>query len=190
MMFRSIQLLLRASFYTIMEAILEILKYTVPSAIVLAGVYFIMNRFLDSEQQKRNLQYKTDNYKLLGPVKLQAYERIILFLERINFSNLVMRTFTPGMSAKVLQAKILASIREEYDHNIALQLYIPSQTWKMIKSSKEETIKVVNNCADQLSSDSSGLELSQFILELVAKVETTPTEIAIEAVKAELNKAF
>ena len=83
-----------------------------------------------------------------------------------------------------------ASIREEYEHNIALQLYIPNNTWKMIRSSKEETIKVINNCADQLNDDASGLELSQFILELVGKVETTPTEIAIDALKNEVVKAF
>ena len=173
-----------------MEVVLEILKYTIPSIVIFVGMYFILNSFLDSEERKRQLKHRTDNSKLITPVKLQAFERMILFLERINLSNLVMRTYANGMTAKALQSKMHASIREEYEHNIALQLYIPNNTWKMIRSSKEETIKVINNCADQLNDDASGLELSQFILELVGKVETTPTEIAIDALKNEVVKAF
>lgn len=173
-----------------METILEILKYIVPSVVVFAGMYFIMKSFLDSKERKRELKYRTDNQKLITPIKLQSFERIILFLERINLSNLVMRSYVNGMSAKALQAKMHASIREEYEHNIALQLYIPSDTWKMVKSSKEETVKVINNCSDQLREGANGLELSQFILKVVSQVETTPTDIAIEALKKEVSKVF
>lgn len=173
-----------------MEVVLEIVKYTLPAAIVFVGVYFVMKNFLENERRKVELKYKSDNLKLISPVKLQAYERMILFLERINLSNLVMRTYTSGMSAKQLQSKMLQIIRSEYDHNMSQQLYIPTKTWKLIKSSREETVKVINSCAEQLNDDSSGLELSQFILELVGKVATTPTEVAIEALKVEVNKAF
>ena len=173
-----------------MEVVLEILKYTVPSAIIFVGVYFILKSFFENEQRKRELSFKNDNYKLITPIKLQAYERMVLFLERANLSNLVMRTYAGGMSTSVLHSTMLSSIRQEYEHNIALQLYIPTDTWKMIKSSKEETIKVINNCADQLNSNASGLERSQFILELAGKVKTTPTETALEALKSELNKSF
>lgn len=173
-----------------MEIILEILKYTLPAGIVFVGVYFVLKNFLESEQRKAELKYRSDNFKLITPTKLQAYERMILFLERINLSNLVMRMYSNGMSAKDLQTTMLAVIRSEYDHNMAQQLYIPTRTWKLIKSAREETVKVINSCAEQLNDDSSGLELSQFILELVGKIETTPTEVAIEALKNELNKAF
>lgn len=173
-----------------MEAILQILKYTIPSIIIFVGMYFILKSFLVSEERKREFKYRTDKTKLITPIKLQAFERMILFLERINLSNLVIRTYANGMSAKALQSKMHATIREEYEHNIALQLYIPNRTWKMVRSSKEETVKVINNCADQLNDGASGLELSQFILELVGKVETTPTDIAIDALKNEVTNAF
>tara|TARA_B110000046_G_scaffold35749_2_gene39083 strand:+ start:48980 stop:49501 length:522 start_codon:yes stop_codon:yes gene_type:complete len=173
-----------------METILQILKYTIPSVIIFVGMYFILKSFLVSEERKREFKYRTDKTKLITPIKLQAFERMILFLERINLSNLVIRTYANGMSAKALQSKMHATIREEYEHNIALQLYIPNRTWKMVRSSKEETVKVINNCADQLNDGASGLELSQFILELVGKVETTPTDIAIDALKNEVTNAF
>ena len=173
-----------------MEIALEILKYVLPSAIVFIGVYFIMQNFLEKEQKKMELRYKTDNLKLVTPVKLQAFERVILYLERISLSNLVMRIYKQGMSAKDLQASMLNAIRNEYEHNMAQQLYISSRSWKMVKSAKEETVKVINSCAEQLSDKASGLELSQFIIELVSQTERTPTDVAIEAVKKEINRAF
>ena len=173
-----------------MEVLLEILKYTLPSAIVLAGVYFVLKNILESEQRKMDLKYRSDNMRLITPIKLQAYERVILYLERITLSNLVMRTYQTGMSSTKLQSTMLQIIRSEYDHNMAQQLYIPSKTWRLVKASREETVKIINSCADKLEKDSSGLQLSQFIFELIGKVEITPTEIAIEALKAEVNKVF
>ena len=173
-----------------MEVVLEILKYTIPAGIVFVGVYFVMQNFLESEQNKMELKYRSDNMKLITPVKLQAYERMILYLERINLSNLVMRMYSSGMSAKDLQENMLKVIRGEYEHNMAQQLYIPSKTWALVKSAREETVKVINSCTEQLNDNSSGLELSQFILELVGRIETTPTEVAIEALKKEVNRSF
>jgi len=173
-----------------MEIAVEILKYVLPSVIVFVGVYFIMQNFLEKEHKKLEMHYKTDNLKLVTPVKLQAFERIILYLERISLSNLVMRIYKHGMSAKELQASMLSAIRSEYEHNMAQQLYISSRTWKMLKSAKEETVKVINSCTEQLSDKASGLELSQFIIELVSQTERTPTDVAIEAVKKEINRAF
>ncbi|MEQ8908614.1 MAG: hypothetical protein RIC95_05450 [Vicingaceae bacterium] len=173
-----------------MEIALEILKYVLPAAIVFVGVYFIMQNFMENEQKKLEMRYRTDSMKAVTPVRLQAYERIILYLERINLSNLVMRTYQKGMSARDLQAKMLGSIRSEYEHNMAQQLYVSSKVWRMVKSSKEETIKVINSCSEQLSDEASGVELSQFILELVGKTEKLPTEVAIEGLKREINYAF
>lgn len=173
-----------------MEVAFEILKYILPSAIVFIGVYFVIQNFLESEQRKVELKYKSDNMKLITPVRLQAYERMILFLERISLSNLVMRMYNKGMSAKDLQAAMLKVIRDEYEHNMAQQLYISSRTWRLIKTAREETVKVINSCVEQLNDNSSGLELSQFIIELVAKIEKTPTDVAIEAVRGEINRSF
>lgn len=173
-----------------MEVFLEIIKYTLPSIIVFIGVYLILRNFMENEQKKLEIKYRTDNSKLITPVKLQAYERMILFLERIALSNLVMRTYSTGMSAKDLQGQLLKTIRSEYDHNVSQQLYIPTKTWNLIKSTREENVKVINSCAEQLSDKASGLELSQFILELVGKMDKMPTDVAIEALKGELNRAF
>ncbi len=173
-----------------MELFFELLKYTIPAIIVFVGVYFILQRFMDNEQRKLDSAYRTSNAKLITPVKLQAYERMILFLERIALNNIVMRVYSRGMSAKDLQTSLLQTIRTEYDHNVSQQLYIPTKTWNLIKSTREENVKVINSCSEQLSDKASGLELSQFILELVGKMDKMPTDIAIEALKREVDRAF
>lgn len=101
-----------------------------------------------------------------------------------------MGCYKNSMNAKQLQLAMLTTIRTEYDHNIAQQLYIPGNTWKLIKSAKEETVKVINSCSDQLKDNASGVELSQFILELVGKIERQPTDVAIEALVREVNRSF
>lgn len=173
-----------------MDVALEILKYILPAAIVFVGVYFVMQNFLESELRKVELKYRSDNRELVTPIRLQAYERMVLYLERINLSNLVMRMYQQGQSAKQLQNLMLEAIRGEYEHNMAQQLYISSPTWKLIREAREETKKVINACADQLNNNASGLELSQFIFELVGKTERSYAEVAIEALKRDLNRIF
>lgn len=173
-----------------MEVAFEILKYILPAAVVFVGIYFIMQSFFDTELKKFDRKFRADNSKLVTPTRMQAYERMILFLERISLNNLVMRVYCNNMSAKALQVELLKNIRTEFDHNISQQLYISTPTWKLIKSAREETIKVINSCSEQLNDNSTGLELSQFILELVGKIEATPTEVAIEALKRDLNRIF
>lgn len=173
-----------------MEVVLEILKYILPAGIVFVGVYFIMNNFFENEQRKTSLRLRNDDRKQVLPIRLQAYERIILYLERINLSNMVMRLHNNKMSAMDMQRQMLSTIRSEYEHNMSQQLYISSKAWKMVVTAKEENIKVINSCAEQLGKDASGMDLSRFILEVVGQSEKTPTEVAIEAIKREISYLF
>lgn len=173
-----------------MEVALEILKYILPAAIVFVGVYFVMQNFLENELKKVELKYRSDNRELVTPTRLQAYERMVLYLERINLPNMVMRMYRQGQSANELQNSMLDAIRAEYEHNMAQQLYITTPTWKTIMQAREETKKIINGCRGQLKDNASGLELSQFILELVGKTERTYAEVAIEALKRDLNRIF
>lgn len=173
-----------------METALEILKYILPAVIVFVGVYFILQNFFDNEAKKQQVLLRSKNQNLVTPIRLQAYERIVLLLERIALENIVMRTYQGGKTAKMLQTDLLKTIREEYEHNLSQQVYISNKTWAMIKAAKEETIKNINYAADQLKEDASAMDLSKLILELSAKVDKLPTDVAIEAVKREISYTF
>lgn len=173
-----------------METALEILKYILPSVIVFIGVYFILQNFLENESRKHDRSLRAKNQNIVVPIRLQAYERVVLFLERISLENIVMRTYQGGKSAKMLQSELLKVIRNEYEHNLSQQVYISSKTWQMVKTAKDETIKTINYSAEQMKEDSSAMDLSRFILELSSKVEQLPTDVAIEALKREINHTF
>ena len=78
-----------------MEDILDILKYILPSGIVFATAYFLLKAFIDNDNRKKLIEIKTNNQALINPIRLQAYERIILLLERISPGSLIMRVAQP-----------------------------------------------------------------------------------------------
>lgn len=173
-----------------MEQFLEILKYILPSLVVLATAYLLVERFIENERNHRNMTYKRESQGLTTPVRLQAYERLVLFLERIAPASLVTRTHKSGMSAKLLQAELLKAIRTEYEHNLSQQIYVSPGAWELIKNAKEETIKLVNTAAINVSDEASGVDLGSLMLEVTMKMEKFPTQVAIDYLKQEARQIF
>lgn len=124
---------------TILETFLEILKYTIPAFIM----YLLMRQYLRSqiylEELKRKRQMKNDTLNL----RLQAYERITLFCERIRLSNLVVRLMTEGMEVTQLKNSLLISVQKEFEHNISQQIYLSSSLWEMIQLYKDEVLATI-----------------------------------------------
>lgn len=173
-----------------MEVVLEILKLTLPSAVVFATVYFMLKQYFEAEHKRRSIEIRQANARGSAPLKMQAYERLILFLERISPDRLAMRTQKKGMSARVQHAEMLKIIREEFDHNVTQQLYISASAWKIIKQVKEEAIRIINVAASKNGEDASALDLTKTILGIMAQLESVPTEVAKEALKKEFRSQF
>jgi hypothetical protein len=177
-----------------METIDLILVAILPSVVVFLTSYLLIKRYIDHLDKKgpseHMFQLKSESQKTTLPLRLQAYERVVLYLERINPNSLVMRTYKAGMSAKLLQAEMTKSIRDEYEHNMTQQVYVSPASWAMLKQAKEETIKLINLSSGHLSADASALDLSQIILENCAKIDKLPTDIAISFAKSEVQKLF
>lgn len=168
--------------------LLEIAKYVLPSLVVLAGVYFIMNSFFENERNRRLFDMegkKTANrQKIIVPAKLQAYERLILFLERINPNSALHRVRKPGMTASDLQLALISNIRMEFEHNVAQQLYVSEDAWKLVKSVKEEMVKFYNLLGAQLPKEASELDYSRAIFDyLMNSSKDLPTDTAIKFLK-------
>lgn len=173
-----------------MDYVIEILKLLIPGLLVAGVVYFLISRYMDHENKKRTFEYKLETQKHITPLRLQAYERAVLYLERISPNSIIMRTYKSGMSAKLLQADILKSIREEYEHNMVQQIYISQGSWAMLKQAKEETIKMINLGAMHVPNDAGGNELAQLIFEAISKIDKLPTDVAITYLKNDLQKTF
>jgi hypothetical protein len=173
-----------------MSDLADILKILIPSGIVFLTAYFMLKNFMESQSKMKELDSKNSVRNLITPVRLQAYERITLFLERISPNSLVMRVHKNGMSSLLLQSELVKTIRSEFEHNLSQQIYISDVSWQLVKTSKEEIIKLINLSASQMSDTSTGLELAQTILRLTAQLKKVPTDIALEYLKKEISQSF
>lgn len=173
-----------------MSEVLEILKYTIPAIIVLIATVLIIRQMVKNDQSRRNFEMITKNQQLVTPVRLQAYERLTLLLERVSPESLVMRISNPKMTAKQLQSELLSTIRAEFDHNVSQQIYVTAQTWEIIKNSRTKIIQLINTAAARVKPDSPAIELSKIILEDLMVQDKSPTSMALDALKSEVKHLY
>ncbi len=173
-----------------MQELLEILKYTLPSLIVFLSAYFVLKTFLRNEKEKRLSQIKSESQKLITPIRLQAYERIVLFLERITAESLALRTQRQGMTVQQLRGQMIATIRAEFEHNLSQQLYVSPQAWKVVKTARESMTRLINTAADGIDPKAKAFELSKNLLELQVSITDPPIETAIAFLKTEMSEFF
>jgi len=168
------------------ETILELIKYVVPSLVVMATAYLVMKAFMDRELSKSKMELKVNNSKIVTPIRLQAYERLVLFLERISPEILFVRIYKPGMTSEQLHKFLLQSIRNEYEHNLSQQVYVSDDVWEAVKSAKESVLRLINTAASSSRGKSNAQEFSKLVIEAYNAVENNPTENAVELLKAEI----
>ena len=173
-----------------METFYDILLVVLPAGIVFLTAFYVIKKFLDNEQKKRLLELRKDTQKVITPIRLQAYERVTMFLERISPDSLVSRVHKNDMSARMLQAELLNTVRTEFNHNISQQVYMSDAAWSMVKQAKEETIKIIILASSKVNDDSAGTDLSKLILHLAMKIDKLPTQTAIEYLKKEIRQTF
>ena len=168
----------------------DILKITIPALLVLLTAWIMLRNMIKDDQNKRRQELLLQSNKTLTPIKLQAYERIVLYLERISLESLLMRVSCPDMSANQLQAVLLNTIRSEFEHNLSQQIYMSQQAWEVVKSAKTNMIKIINNEAENLPLKSTGMDLTKRLFDRIMEIEKEPTRIAIDYLKAEIARIF
>lgn len=173
-----------------MNDLLEILKYTLPALLVLLAAVITLRMLLKNDEKKRKAELVMDNKDTTLPLRLQAYERLILFLERISPDSLIMRVNDPDMSSSQLQNELITHVRTEFEHNLAQQMYISSKAWDAVKSARNNVIKLVNDAAAGLKPNSPGMSLNKKILDKLMEQNASPTASAVEYLKKEVRELF
>ena len=176
-------------------AIAIIIVLTALLSVGVTGLIFykVAQTYFDNQQKTQMLQMKIDEHKeslkVVTPIRLQAYERMALYLERISPNSLVLRTFRPGMDIKALQVAMTKNIRDEWEHNLSQQVYLSAESWNRIREAKEEMINLINGSAVKLPADADPTSLAGAIFESCAKSKL-PTDEAIEFMKNEIQERF
>ncbi len=173
-----------------MADFLEILKFTLPALIVFLTSWLLIRKFLDNDQKlkKVDMMYKNEHYII--PIRLQAYERLVLFLERISPESLLMRINRKGMTSQELHTELLTVIRAEYEHNLSQQIYVSRESWEVIRNARSNIVSIINEAAKSIEPGSPSIKLSQTVLESIIEKEDSPSNVAIDFLKKEIKQLF
>ena len=170
--------------------LLDILKYTIAGIGVVYIAFYLFKPYLDKGQSLQMLEFKKTISNQTLPLRLQAYERLVLFTERINPANLLIRLNGNGYSAAELYSLMVNEIRNEYQHNVTQQIYVSTRAWAVVQRVKDDTLSVVTNSIKALPDNATGLDLGKIILNHLTKLEDNPYQIATDMIRKDLEELF
>ncbi len=168
--------------------ILELLNYTIPALITGGIALYFFKKHTQNEERRRTYLLLKKKQSVALPLRFQAYERLALFLERISPAKLQVRVVPNGTGILKYQNKLIATISQEFEHNLTQQIYVSDKCWDVIVTAKNSTIKSI---IEQGTNQSlvNAVELREAILEEATKKEP-PTSIALSYLKNEIRKIY
>ncbi len=173
-----------------MEIVTDLLKILLPSALVLYAMYLTVIAFLKKQFVDKQLETRTKQVEITLPIRLQAYERMCLFLERISPNNLIVRLNGSATHAIEFQQILMREVREEFNHNLSQQVYMSHEAWEHVRAAQQEVITLINQAASEVASDAVPLDLSKKIFEKIIQENRNPTAAALKVVKEEIQREF
>ena len=169
---------------------MDILKIVLPAILVLLTAYLLIDKLLSNEIKRRNFELRKESLATLTPIRLRAYERLVLVLERTTPATLILNVAKPGMTNMELHTELLAGIRQEFSHNLSQQIYVSNEIWTCIRSAQESLLRLVNTCASKCNPANTANELAERIIQVYNASDQTPTEVAIDLLKKEVRLYF
>ena len=154
--------------------------------ILVAGAVYVTKMVMESKAKITALLNSKKNQSVVLPLRMQAYERMALFLERIDPNQLVMRIHTPGLTVSQEQNLLLTAIRSEFEHNLSQQIYISDTVWSKVCDAKGDIESIINTVAADYDKDADSREFAETVLAVTAQKPVV--ELAIQILKADMQK--
>ncbi|MCK5814774.1 MAG: hypothetical protein KAH07_02405 [Flavobacteriaceae bacterium] len=170
------------------DNILEILQYSIPALVSGFVAYYFFNTYVHSENRRQKIELIRDKKKEILPIRLQAYERMTLVMERINPSKLLIRITPTSGDKELYKQKLLINIEQEFEHNLSQQIYVSEGCWTALVAAKNATSRmIVSSYKD--NNVASSQELREAILKKM--IETAPpSNTGIAFIKEEVKEFF
>lgn len=167
------------------EKIIELLFSILPALIVGAIAYYFFKQHIENENRRRRFLLQKDIQKEAFPLRLQAYERMTLFLERIAPSKLLTRINPTSSNKEDYENLLIASIQQEFEHNLSQQIYISDECWNIILAAKNATIQLIRKSTMNEKTDSANKLQEVILTELMDK--QPPSGAALSFIKQEVS---
>ena len=164
----------------------QILLAILPALIVGGVAFYFFSSFHKNEEAQRRFLLHKENQKTALPLKLQAYERMTLFLERISPGKLLFRIKPSSEDKEAYERALIHTIEQEFEHNLAQQIYLSSESWNYIKTAKNATIGLIRK-TNQQEEVTSADKMRELILKKLMEKQS-PTEVAIAYLKTEVKR--
>ncbi len=162
-----------------------LLGLTIPSVVVLLAVFLMFRMYFRHQMQVQLLSIKQEKTQVTLPLRLQAFERLILLCERIDLPELVLRLKTPGANASALRSALLLAVRQEFEHNLTQQLYVTPELWQILIKAKDRTMDLITIASDGVDPKASADEYAAKLIRMAYEEESLPSQIAKRAIKTE-----
>lgn len=164
----------------------SILFIVVVTILVTASVVYIVTTRVKTANEDGTLIKENTVTK---PMQLQAYERLLILVDRIALPHLIARVNQPHSSARDMQLVLTQNIRSEFDYNVTQQIYVSPEAWNAVKNLKEQNLLIINQLANVLPPHATGLDLNKLLLEfLMNDKKGTLHEVVSEALSYEAKK--
>lgn len=168
--------------------IIELLFYTLPALITGGVAYFLFESYFKDQQHTRRWLNQKEMQKQALPLRLQAYERLSLFLERINPSKLLIRVAPISDDKDDYAQYIIATIEQEYEHNLTQQIYVSASCWGYVVTAKNATIQMIRMAVTQQEINSANDLRERILKELFEK--DAPSNAALAFIKCEVSELW
>lgn len=173
-----------------MDLLIEFGKIILPAIAVMYAMYLTIKMFIQRDWQSQKMELSQKNSATILSARLQAYERMCLFLERISPNNLIVRLNNSEYNAAQFQHVLLSEIREEYNHNLSQQVYMSDESWNMIRRAMEDLVVKINQAGSEVNKEGRSLELAKRIFDLVMEQGSDQIQEALIFIKNEIRQEF
>ena len=154
--------------------------------VMVAGAAYITKMVMEAKAKIAALENSKANRAVMLPLRLQAYERMALFLERIDPNQLVMRIHTAGLTVSQEQNLLLTAIRSEFEHNLSQQIYISDPVWEKVCDAKADIEAIINTVAADYDKDAESREFAETVLTVTSQKPVV--ELAIQILRTDMQK--
>jgi len=169
------------------DQILQLFAYTFPSIVTGAVAFYFFRLHTKNEEGRRRFLLHKDAQKDALPVRMQAYERMVLFLERIAIPSLVVRVGPASENKSDYENLLIKNIETEFEHNLSQQIYMTDECWNIIKAAKSATIQMIRKAA--MSETETADKLREDILTETME-KTSPSTTALSYLKKEIGELW
>ena len=167
---------------------IEILAYTLPSVVTGGVAYYLFNSYFKDQQNTRRWLLQKDAQKDALPLRLQAYERMALYLERINPTKLLIRIVPLSNDKNDYENLIIAQIEQEFEHNMTQQIYMSDECWTIIVTAKNATIQMIRKANMSERVDNADKLREVLLNDLMEK--QSPSNAALAYIKSEVGQLW